>query len=54
MKKIPTSFGIYGTCVSIDVFNINKSSQIVAAKNPVRATSIFTLDSRLNRGGGRI
>lgn len=51
MKKIPTSFGIYGTCVSIDVFNINKSSQIVAAKNPVRATSIFTLDSRLNRGG---
>lgn len=47
MAVIPTSFGIYGTCVSIDAFDLNKNSEILKAKKPVRATSVLTIGSRL-------
>lgn len=49
MRGLPTTFGIFGTCDSVDVFEFSKRSEIVHHV-PMRAGSILTADiSRTHR-----
>lgn len=43
MGVLPTTFGIFGTCDSVDIFDFN-SNDIISNHTPMRAGSILTAD----------
>ncbi|MCC8147218.1 MAG: DUF6270 domain-containing protein, partial [Bacteroidales bacterium] len=42
---LPVTFSIFGTCVSIEIFDYNKDGRLIRT-NPLRCNSIFSVSNR--------